>query len=86
MIQWGEDKRKSDPSFFCDLAVNSESTKKDVWIISDARRLTDIEYFRRNFSSETITVRIECDLSIRKERGLIFTKGMYTIGKGSSIK
>ncbi|OWF54115.1 Phosphomevalonate kinase [Mizuhopecten yessoensis] len=48
MIRWGEDKRNQDLGFFCRVATSGDEAKKSVWIISDARRKTDIEYFKRN--------------------------------------
>ena len=75
MITWGEERRRKDPSFFCQLAT-SDGTDKKVWVISDARRRTDIEYFRQNHSGATLTVRVECDNTIREQRGFVFTKGI----------
>ncbi|RUS86450.1 hypothetical protein EGW08_005765 [Elysia chlorotica] len=75
MIDWGEKRRKKDPSFFCQLAT-SEGSNKKVWVISDARRLTDVDYFRQRYSNATITLRVECDIATREERGFNFTKGV----------
>lgn len=72
MIAWGESKRKEDPEFFCDLATKDGD--KPVWIISDARRKTDIKYFRERFN--TINVRVEATDEIRQFRGWSFVSGI----------
>ncbi|XP_033750719.1 phosphomevalonate kinase-like [Pecten maximus] len=76
MIRWGEEKRNQDPGFFCRVATSGDEAKKSVWIISDARRKTDVEYFKRNFPSITKTIRVVASESIRESRGFIFTKGV----------
>ncbi len=43
MIAWGEEKRDRDPHFFCNIVAQSAS--RPVWIVSDARRPTDIDFF-----------------------------------------
>ena len=49
MIEWGERKRESDPGYFCRLAT--EEQDKPVWLVSDCRRPSDIEYFKSHYSS-----------------------------------
>lgn len=39
-----------------------------MWIISDARRKTDIKYFRDAYQSAAVTVRITADIQTRAER------------------
>eukprot|EP00123_Amoebidium_parasiticum_P015082 comp22776_c1_seq1/m.35631 comp22776_c1_seq1/g.35631 ORF comp22776_c1_seq1/g.35631 comp22776_c1_seq1/m.35631 type:complete len:192 (-) comp22776_c1_seq1:573-1148(-) len=75
MIAWGEAKRKTDPGFFCRL-VCEEATRRDtpVWIVSDARRGTDLEYFQAHYS--TLSVRVEASEQTRQKRGWVFTKGV----------
>ena len=75
MIAWGEERRKKDPSFFCQLAT-SDGLNKKVWVISDARRRTDVDYFRQRYCNATITLRVECDNVTREQRGFNFTKGI----------
>lgn len=83
MIRWGEEKRNEDPSYFCRLAVQmtlSRSSKengsepKQVWIISDARRKTDLQFFKDHYN--VICVRINALEETRKSRGWIFTPGV----------
>ncbi|XP_063432200.1 phosphomevalonate kinase-like [Mytilus trossulus] len=75
MIKWGEDKRTEDPGFFCRLAISKEDLKT-IWIITDARRKTDVEYFKENYTDKTFTVRVCANESIRESRGFIFTPGV----------
>ena len=72
MIEWGEAKRAADPGFFCRLATDSAC--KPVWIVSDARRRTDLEYFRGKF--QTVHVRVEASQETRKGRGWEFIPGI----------
>lgn len=47
MIRWGEERRNKEPGYFCKLSMlQSTGADKPVWIISDARRRTDLNYFR----------------------------------------
>lgn len=72
MISWGEAKRKADPTFFCNLATK-EATKR-VWIISDARRKTDLDYFSTRF--KIIHVRVAANEETRMARGWNFMTGI----------
>ncbi|XP_052099950.1 phosphomevalonate kinase-like [Mytilus californianus] len=75
MIKWGEDKRTEDPGFFCRLATSKNNLKK-IWIITDARRKTDVEYFKENYNGRTFKVRVCAKESIRESRGFTFTPGV----------
>ncbi|XP_048736448.2 phosphomevalonate kinase-like [Ostrea edulis] len=74
MIRWGEEKRKENSEYFCHLATSGAD--KEIWVISDARRTTDIEYFLKYHPQKTLTVRIQATMAVRKERGFIFKKGV----------
>ncbi|CAE1170995.1 PMVK [Acanthosepion pharaonis] len=79
MIKWGEEKRDKEPDYFCRLATSFRLTSeanKPIWIISDARRPTDIEYFHRNYPNQVRTVRIIADESVRQQRGFHFVAGV----------
>jgi len=76
MIRWGEEKRNKDTGFFCNLITKEEGSDKKVWIISDARRHSDIDFFKKKYEKETITIRIHSDLNVRVDRGFIFKKGI----------
>ena len=75
MIRWGEEKRQKDPGFFCRLATSGSGCSKPVWIVSDARRETDLQYFRDSYGHITKFVRVVADQDVRKQRGFIFQKG-----------
>ncbi|UYV72556.1 pmvk [Cordylochernes scorpioides] len=78
MIRWSEELRNRDPGFFCRLAVDEpECRDKSVWVVSDCRRLTDLEYFRQQYTSEVvITVRVVASLETRTRRGWVFQSGV----------
>ncbi|XP_063054618.1 phosphomevalonate kinase isoform X2 [Engraulis encrasicolus] len=74
MIQWGERKREQDPGFFCRLAIRE--ARQPVWIISDARRMSDVQWFWREFPQECRCVRVEASQETRQQRGWSFTPGI----------
>ncbi|XP_069796714.1 phosphomevalonate kinase isoform X2 [Narcine bancroftii] len=74
MIRWGEEKRAHDPGYFCRLIVKDVTVP--VWLISDARRLTDVEWFRTHFAAVTQTVRVKASQETRRQRGWTFTLGV----------
>ena len=85
MIRWGEEKRSADPHYFCRLATQppyqgqehsrSNSGKpRSVWIVSDARRLTDLAYFKERYN--VISVRVHASEAVRAARGWVFTPGV----------
>ncbi|GFT12501.1 phosphomevalonate kinase [Nephila pilipes] len=77
MITWGEAIRKQDPGYFCFHAIQqTQATSKEIWIVSDARRETDIEFFLSRYPNETLIVRINASDSVRKRRGWNYTKGI----------
>lgn len=51
---------------------------KDIWIVSDARRKTDILWFKSNFDNVKC-IRITADECTRKERGWNFLLGISNI-------
>ena len=76
MIKWGEERRQIDHGYFCRLVVSGPGSDKPLWIISDARRRTDLKYFDDNFSGRTVKVRITADQAVRCQRGWVFTSGL----------
>ena len=72
MISWGEAKRQENPDFFCNLAT--EEASKPIWIISDARRKTDLAYFSARY--KTIHVRVTASEQTRTMRGWAFVTGI----------
>jgi len=47
-----------------------------IWIVSDARRLTDLEFFRLHFPDILFTVRVSASEACRRRRGWVFTPGV----------
>lgn len=77
MVAWGEEKRDADLSFFCRLAVKKCGRPEFVvWVVSDARRESDIEYFRESFTCPTLTVRVRARNDTRRDRGWVYTPGI----------
>ncbi|KAJ8029375.1 Phosphomevalonate kinase [Holothuria leucospilota] len=76
MIKWGERIRQKDSSYFCRLATDEAKPHHTIWIVSDARRPSDIEYFKKSYPDQTITVRVDTDLEVRVVRGFVFTPGI----------
>lgn len=53
MVAWGIEQRKKDPNVFCREVVKfEEALAAHVWLISDARRPSDIEYFVKRCSRD----------------------------------
>jgi len=80
MVLWGEEQRKQNPYVFCEaITKEARDSNKPVWIVSDIRRHTDIDYFRKYAVDHNISakfIRVNCDISTRVERGWKFTKGI----------
>ncbi|XP_037563337.1 phosphomevalonate kinase [Dermacentor silvarum] len=77
MVAWGEEKRNQDLSFFCRLAVKKRGRPElPVWMVSDARRESDVEYFRETFACPTFTVRVRAREGTRRDRGWVHTPGI----------
>ncbi|XP_008302714.1 phosphomevalonate kinase [Stegastes partitus] len=74
MIHWGETRRRQDPGFFCRLATRG--ARQPVWVVSDARRLSDIQWFVSKFPQQTRSVRVQCSEETRTQRGWSFTAGV----------
>ncbi|NXT64583.1 PMVK kinase, partial [Chaetops frenatus] len=74
MIRWGEEKRHTDPGFFCRAAV--EGALQPVWVVSDTRRLSDVEWFRDAYGDVVQTVRVVASEETRKRRNWVFVTGV----------
>jgi phosphomevalonate kinase len=84
MVTWGEAKRNADPGYFARLVVGAATA--DILIVSDARRATDLDFFRRpaafgcaaaaggsgECSWQLLTVRVECSIKERRLRGFVY--------------
>ncbi|XP_015274606.1 PREDICTED: phosphomevalonate kinase [Gekko japonicus] len=74
MIRWGEEKRRTDPGFFCRIVV--EGVAQPVWVVSDTRRLSDVEWFRDVYGDLVKVVRIIAMEETRKRRDWVFVSGV----------
>lgn len=73
MITWGESIRDKDPRYFCRLATQDVHTP--VWLVSDCRRPSDVEYFKNQYSN-TLIIRVSASESVRESRGWSFVSGV----------
>ncbi|XP_075048498.1 phosphomevalonate kinase [Mixophyes fleayi] len=71
MIRWGEEKRNADPGFFCRLIV--EDLTQPLWIVSDTRRKSDVDWFLTSYGAVTHTVRVVASEETRRSRGWVYT-------------
>jgi phosphomevalonate kinase len=47
-----------------------------IWIICDARRRSDLDFFRTHFDERLLLIRIEATDATRMKRGWTFTSGI----------
>ncbi|XP_045615162.1 phosphomevalonate kinase isoform X2 [Procambarus clarkii] len=77
MIAWSEAKRAQDKGFFIKAAIDMfEGSRYPVWIVSDMRRQSDLEWFMQHYSDLIYTVRITASKEAREQRGWVFTSGV----------
>ncbi|XP_058126314.1 phosphomevalonate kinase [Anopheles ziemanni] len=75
MIEWSENRRREDYGVFCRAACST--IDRDICIVSDVRRRTDIRFFLETFGPERLrTVRIETSQDVRVSRGWRFESGI----------
>ncbi|XP_047344363.1 phosphomevalonate kinase isoform X3 [Vespa velutina] len=73
MIKWSESIRKKDNGYFCRAAIDMyDAYDKPIWIVSDTRRKTDIQWFKENYIDLCKTIRIITKIEIRQQRGWKF--------------
>ncbi|KAM6294348.1 LOW QUALITY PROTEIN: phosphomevalonate kinase [Aegotheles albertisi] len=74
MIRWGEERRRADPGCFCRAAVAGAA--QPVWVVSDTRRLSDLEWFRDVYGDAVLTVRVVATEETRRRRDWVFVTGV----------
>ncbi|XP_061462744.1 phosphomevalonate kinase [Rhineura floridana] len=74
MIRWGEERRRTDPGFFCRIVV--EGATQPIWVVSDTRRMSDIEWFRDVYGDLVQVVRVIATEEARRRRDWVFTMGI----------
>ncbi|VDN89806.1 unnamed protein product [Brugia pahangi] len=75
MISWGEGIRSNDSGYFC-RKVLAKANSVDVLIVTDCRRLSDVEFFKIHCGPRLRLLRIETTLPVREMRGFVFIKGI----------
>ncbi|CAH1109843.1 unnamed protein product [Psylliodes chrysocephalus] len=75
MIKWSEEERNKNLGIFCKAACDSAPITQ-IWIVSDIRRKTDIEWFKNTYGDLVKTIKITANIQIREKRGLVFTEGV----------
>ncbi|XP_063172949.1 phosphomevalonate kinase [Candoia aspera] len=74
MIHWGEERRQTDPGFFCRIVV--EGVTQPVWVVSDTRRASDVEWFRNVYGDLVQVVRVVANEETRRRRDWVFVAGI----------
>nr|XP_056708323.1 phosphomevalonate kinase [Euleptes europaea] len=74
MIRWGEEKRRTNPGFFCRIVV--EGVVQPVWVVSDTRRLSDVEWFQDVYGDLVKVLRVVAMEETRKRRDWVFVAGI----------
>ncbi|CAI5798336.1 phosphomevalonate kinase isoform X1 [Podarcis muralis] len=74
MIRWGEERRQTDPGFFCRIVV--EGVTQPIWIVSDTRRISDVEWFQDVYGDLVKVVRVVATEETRKRRAWVFVMGI----------
>ena len=76
MVRWSEEVRRQDPNVFLRAAITeSEADRFAVWILVDARRECDLQFFQ-SFTCPVLKVRIEASEDTRIRRGWKWTQGV----------
>jgi phosphomevalonate kinase len=82
MIKWSDEKRAVNPYAFCEKAIEDAELCDDkrekrllVYIVTDARRRTDLDYFKTSYSNQVKSVRVKASDIVRTQRGWIYTTG-----------
>ncbi|XP_037018372.2 phosphomevalonate kinase isoform X2 [Artibeus jamaicensis] len=53
-----------------------QGVSQPVWLVSDTRRASDIQWFRESYGAVTRTVRVVALEQSRRQRGWVFTPGV----------
>lgn len=63
MIRWGEERRSADPGYFANLVL--AATRAPILIVSDARRPTDVAFFKAHVPVTLVVRVVACVLGSR---------------------
>ncbi|KAI8434156.1 hypothetical protein MSG28_012277 [Choristoneura fumiferana] len=78
MITWSDEMRDQDYGCFCREACQN-AADRPIWIVSDIRRKTDIQWFTDTYPDLIRTIRITADEETRKKRGYSFKEGVDNV-------
>lgn len=79
MVEWSTEVRKKDPNYFLRLSIEENKANQcPVWILTDARRQCDIEFFEqtkqfKKANTKLFRLRISASDECRQKRGFVFT-------------
>ncbi|ESO11565.1 hypothetical protein HELRODRAFT_166571 [Helobdella robusta] len=76
MIRWGEEKRNQDPMYFIRAISSEPGAEKPIWVVSDARRRSDMDCLHQLFPNIILSLRIHAEEIVRRERGWQFVHGV----------
>ncbi|KAI0988437.1 hypothetical protein GJ496_002831 [Pomphorhynchus laevis] len=69
MVAYGENIRNKDSEYFCRKVVEEAETKSHpIWLLTDARRKSDLKFFSQLMKHRLVTIRIFCDDTCRSRR------------------
>jgi phosphomevalonate kinase len=78
-VDWSEAIREKDPGYFTRMAIDESNAKsKPVWVLVDARREIDVDFFNSKDyeKSRIMKIRVTASQEIRASRGWVFTPGI----------
>ncbi|GBP07718.1 Phosphomevalonate kinase [Eumeta japonica] len=78
MINWSDEMREKDYGCFCRTACQNAPIKP-IWIVSDIRRKTDIQWFKENYGDRIKAIRIIADDETRRKRGFEYKEGIDNV-------
>lgn len=58
---------------------NFSAQEKPVWIVSDIRRSTDVQWFKETYGELIKTIRLVADEETRRLRGFQYTEGVDNV-------
>lgn len=79
LVIWSESVREKDPDIFLRISIQeSKAHTFPVWVLSDARRPTDLKFFQQECftNCEVFRIRIKATDEVRTSRGWVFTPGI----------
>jgi phosphomevalonate kinase len=53
-----------------------EGRRREIVLVSDCRRPTDIDFFRHHFPGHVLCIRLKCPIEVRQQRGFVHREGI----------